>query len=216
MAAWYAGAAFEDVQYEAHSKEGGWDRSEWFSVKPELQAKNGLINLPYVDDDGFIVTQSNACLTYLGRKFGLLGQTDKEMAYVEQCLSQIMDLRNSTVGLCYNQGSDKAAIQRHLDGAVSMNYSKLESFMQQLGKKYLTSDSLTVADFHMFEMIDQHERMAKFYGQDSPVGAFPGLKGLYEAVKAEPKLAGYFGSSQYALPQNNKMAVYGGSIEDGR
>ena len=33
---------------------------------------------------------------------------------------------------------------------------------------------------------------------------------------AEPRLAGYFGSAAYALPQNNKSAAYGNTVDDGR
>ena len=36
-----------------------------------------------------IVTQSNACLLYLGRKFNLLGSDDFDLSLNEQCICQV-------------------------------------------------------------------------------------------------------------------------------
>jgi hypothetical protein len=35
-----------------------------------------------------VVTQSNACLSYLGRKFSLMGATEADLVRVEQALCQ--------------------------------------------------------------------------------------------------------------------------------
>ena len=53
----YAGAEYTSVDYELQPKDGGgWDRSEWTSVKPGLMEKNAMMNLPYVlDGDVYIV-----------------------------------------------------------------------------------------------------------------------------------------------------------------
>ena len=59
-----------------------------------VQTKNALANLPYVIDGETVVTQSNACLLYLGRKLGLMGGTKAETAKAEQTLMQVFDLRN--------------------------------------------------------------------------------------------------------------------------
>ena len=99
---------------------------------------------------------------------------------------------------------------------VPTAYTKLENFMKQQGKSYLVSDGPTVADFHMWEMMDQHERMAAKTGAPSPLANFGKLRELYERIRAEPRLAGYFGSAAYALPQNNKSAAYGNTVDDGR
>ncbi len=53
----YAGAEYTSADYELQPKDGGgWDRSEWTSVKPGLMEKNAMMNLPYVlDGDVYIV-----------------------------------------------------------------------------------------------------------------------------------------------------------------
>jgi hypothetical protein len=91
------GEEFVDEQVENHQHEdGSWGNSTWFSQrKPELKQLNPLINLPFVIDGDVVhpppppagnfissplhlipalqqvVTQSNACLAYLGRKFNM-------------------------------------------------------------------------------------------------------------------------------------------------
>ncbi len=75
-------------------KEYGADaKEEWFAKdKPELRKRNGLINLPYIIDGDTVVTQSNSCMLYLGRKLGI----DRDEFFVRnhQVLDQTMDLRN--------------------------------------------------------------------------------------------------------------------------
>ena len=56
-----------------------FDASNWFAYKPHLKEMNPLINLPYIVDGDIVISQTNACFTYLGRKFNMLGTTDVEV-----------------------------------------------------------------------------------------------------------------------------------------
>lgn len=170
------------------------------------------MNLPYVIDDDMVVTQSNACMMYLGRKFGLCGANEKELAACEQILCEVMDIRNKTTGMAYGTGD----IEGHLVG-VPGSFKKIEAFITQRGTKFSAADTITVGDFHLFEMYEQNQLMAAKVGQAGFLADCPKIKEIYDAIKAEPKLAGYFASSQYTeLPQNNKMAKYGSDLNDGR
>lgn len=74
----YAGCPLQNVSYDAYYLEdGSVDRHEWIDAKPGLKALNPLINLPYVKDGNVIVSQSNACFLYLGRKLGMLGASQE-------------------------------------------------------------------------------------------------------------------------------------------
>lgn len=73
MMVMYAGNPLVAMNYCCKSKaDGGYDLSSWYSVKPELRELNPLINLPYVKDGDKLITQTNACLQYLGRKLNML------------------------------------------------------------------------------------------------------------------------------------------------
>ena len=69
----YSGTPIHCENYDLMDKEGGgYDASAWFGVKSPLKEKNALINLPYVIDNDIIVSQTNACLSYLGRKLSMV------------------------------------------------------------------------------------------------------------------------------------------------
>ena len=80
------------VVYVVNDKpEGGQDYSAWFAAKPPLKERNPLMNLPYVIDHengDMVVSQSNACMSYLGRQLGLWGNNDQEVrtAWLNACV----------------------------------------------------------------------------------------------------------------------------------
>ena len=81
----YKGIEYENVLYEAHGCPGNWDVSSWFKEdKPKLLKENALMNLPYIQYDDVVVTQSNACLRFLGRKLDLNGKNEKEITNNDQ------------------------------------------------------------------------------------------------------------------------------------
>ena len=71
----YSGANYKDIRYKCGDAPG-FDLSEWTSVKFKLGLD--FPNLPYLIDGSIKVTQSNAILRYLGRKFGLDGKTEED------------------------------------------------------------------------------------------------------------------------------------------
>ncbi len=206
---------FEDVTFGLADKPGGgYDGSAWtVDAKPTLREKNALINLPYVidHDTGLVVTQSTCVYQYIGRCAGMMGKTDAEVAECEQALAQAFDLRNEVVKFVYPFGGVTAAtypeaLEKHLSGSAKQHLEKFEAFLGN--KTFMAGASVTAGDFHVFEMLDQHEMMASAAGKSSPLAAFPKLQGFYGRIKALPQLADYFASAAYKLPVNNKMALF--------
>jgi hypothetical protein len=75
-------------------EDGNWDRSSWFGVKAGLKSRNPFMNLPYVIDGDHVVSQSNACLAYLGRRLGLWPLAgSKEENECEQALCEVIFLK---------------------------------------------------------------------------------------------------------------------------
>jgi len=205
----YAEADYVNEQYEVKGDEKEWDFSAWFSVKPALQKRNALMNLPYIiDSDGFVVTQSVACLIYLGRKFKLYGSNSKETAMIDQILCEAQDLRNNGVKVFY--GSEPAGLQDYLEKTVPYSYAKFEGWLKaQAVGPYTVGETPTVGDFHLWEMLDQGELLAVDHVKESPLKNFPNLKKLYDAIRAEPKLQRYFSGPLYHNPVNSTMAIWG-------
>jgi len=207
----YGGLEYEAKLYEAHKQDdGSYDKNEWFGTKPELKAKNALMNLPYVIDGDVVVSQTIACLRYLGKKAGLNGTNDSEACMVDQVICEAQDLRNGGVQFFYNPasaGNDKKAEKlAGLDGS----YEKFETLLTQRGTVYTVGATPTSGDFHLWEMLDQYEMMAVDGGAPSPLAKYSKLKNLHATLRADPKLAKYFSSTLYKLPPNNKFAAWGG------
>ena len=192
--------------------ETGFDGSCWFGVKPELKAKNPLVNLPYILDGDVLVSQSNACLIYLGKKIGLFGATPAEELACYETICEVFDLRNKMVGFTYSGASDvKEAGEKLITEISGTNsaFAKLQ-LMLEVNKAgngtFLVGSAATPADFHLFEMVEQYSALAAFIGQPEWLETtFPGLKAFFDKFKALPANAAYFASSLYKLPFNAKM-----------
>merc|ERR1712020_557720 len=124
-----------------------FDKTCWFGEKETLGLD--FPNFPYLIDGDIKITQSNAILRYLGRKFDLDGKTEAEKVLVDMMLDNAMDFRNGFVTLCYNPNFD------HLkDDYVKKLQYPLQRFSEFLGdKKFFVGSSLTFPDFHMYEML---------------------------------------------------------------
>lgn len=207
----YGGLEYEAKCYEIHKQaDGSYDKNEWFGTKPDLKAKNGLMNLPYVVDGDVVVSQTIACLRYLGKKAGLNGTTDEESVIVDQILCEAQDLRNGGVQFFYNPASAEADNKKKKLDSLGGSYEKFDTWLTQRGTVYTAGATPTVGDFHLWEMLDQFEMMAADAEVESPLASYPKLKNLYTTMRKEPKLEKYFASDLYKLPPNNKFAGWGG------
>lgn len=199
----YAGQDYTDFQID--------DPKKWFGAKKEeVKAKLPIANLPFVIDGDVYVCQSNACFLYLGDKFGLNGKTASEKLKVLMLVQEVMDLRNTVIdivypfkGVCKTFPEHMAKLNNHLQKDVVGNYEKLDAMVTG---PYTLGSSVSTPDFHIFEMLDQHELMFAKAGVPSNLSQFPKLKKLYESFKAMPQLKSYFASPAASLPVNNKGA----------
>jgi len=205
MMFFYKKQKFIDKSYGEDAKDA------WFGKdKPTLAAKNSLINLPYIEDSDSVVTQSNSCLVYLGQKLGV----DKPEFFIDNhmALDQTIDLRNDLMKICYGPaGKDfKKALEGHMGGAAT-HLKKLNSFCHG---PYMCGKLMQSADFHVFEMLDQHITMCKEMGVVFDLGAYPKLAGLHATVMSDPELATYFASPFYTKYAFNN-AMYANFVGSG-
>lgn len=203
MMASYGGLEWDDFQVK--------EPQEWFGTRKEDILKlNPLANLPFLIDGDVCVCQTNAVMLYLGDRCGLNGKTTAERLQTVQMLEEIYDLRNRVIELvypfkevCRDQAEHDAKLAAHLEKGAKGNYTKFEACV--VGPFFLGAE-VSTSDFHLFEMLDQHELMCAKAGAASLLADFPKLKALHEAMKAAPELAGYFASDACKLPCNNAIA----------
>eukprot|EP00656_Telonema_subtile_P057690 TRINITY_DN9549_c0_g1_i1.p1 TRINITY_DN9549_c0_g1~~TRINITY_DN9549_c0_g1_i1.p1 ORF type:complete len:264 (+),score=83.04 TRINITY_DN9549_c0_g1_i1:93-884(+) len=205
MMFFYSGQNFTNVAYGADMKE------TWFGEdKPVKLESNACINLPYIQDGDKLITQSNTCLLYLGKKLGI----DSEASFFDNhmVLDQTMDLRNDLMRVVYPFGTIKTkeefpeGAKAHLAGSATTNFTKLEGFCQG---PYMCGDAVQSGDFHVFEMLDQHAQIAASVGIADFLEQFPKLQALHAAFKADEKLAKYFAADCYQeYAHNNGLLTH--------
>ena len=125
-----------EINYEGRS----WHDND----KIEFKKKNSLINLPYLqfskDDEEYVISHSNTCLTFLGKEFGMFGQTSKEQIECEQLLQESVDLRSLVTKFAYTHFLNKeeefiAAKEVFVSAFDKSNSGKLQKFDHWLNSK---------------------------------------------------------------------------------
>eukprot|EP01104_Vermistella_antarctica_P011223 TRINITY_DN3121_c0_g1_i4.p2 TRINITY_DN3121_c0_g1~~TRINITY_DN3121_c0_g1_i4.p2 ORF type:complete len:234 (-),score=76.25 TRINITY_DN3121_c0_g1_i4:525-1199(-) len=200
----YLGVDYEDKRYLC-TADG--DRSSWTDVKFTLGLN--YPNLPYIIDGDVRITQSNALLRYVGRKYGkdkhVCGSTEVEEALADSFLCHAMDLRNSLVRLCYgpkdNFDTNKAT---YLSTTLPAFYEAMEGTLKARGTSFFAGDQPTLPDFHYFELMDQINEM-----DATAMDSYPLLKAYYHRFAALPSIAAYRASDRFkAHPINNPSASF--------
>ena len=85
----YVGEDHEDIVYEWDAPEGSGNN--W----PTNKFNKGLDfpNIPYYIDGDLKLTQSSVILRYLGKKYNLIGNGDKENAMIDMLVDTTTDMR---------------------------------------------------------------------------------------------------------------------------
>ena len=93
--------------------DGDYLGAKWFlEDKPKLKDMNPMINLPYIIDGDMVITQTNACMSHLGRKLGLWGTSTVEISQCEQLLCEIYDLRSDMTRMAYDKNFETEAARK--------------------------------------------------------------------------------------------------------
>jgi len=201
MMCYYKGQRFTNKAYGSDMQDT-WHKGE----KTELVKLNSCMNLPYIKNGDELVTQSNTCALYLGKKLGI--DTEDCFFHNHCVLDQTMDWRNDLMKIVYpffgvvkdKEGFPEAA-KSHLSGTTATNLTKLEGFCKG---PYMCGDKIQSGDFMLFEMLDQHASIAESVGAGALLDSYPKMKALHAKMKSDPALKGYFESEFYAkYPQNN-------------
>ncbi len=234
----YAGVPLIAKIYKVLPKEENnqiiYEGSSWHdNDKIDLKKKNSLINLPYLkyfkDDKEFIISHSNTCLTFLGKEFGMFGETQEEEIECEQLLQETVDLRSIVTRFAYTHFNSKdeellAAKEVYNTAFENSNSGKLQKFEHWLSSKdksktklFLVGNKISSPDFNLFDTLDLYCEFLLYYNfvenaDKNNVFAllkYPLLSDFFNNFKKLPKMQKYFESELYKLPFTNKGAKFG-------
>ena len=234
----YAGVPLIAKIYKVLPKEENnqiiYEGSSWHdNDKIDLKKKNSLINLPYLkyfkDDKEFIISHSNTCLTFLGKEFGMFGETQEEELECEQLLQETVDLRSIITRFAYTHFNSKdeellAAKDVYNTAFENSNSGKLQKFEHWLSSKeksktklFLVGNKISSPDFNLFDTLDLYCEFLLYYNfvenaDKNNVFAllkYPLISDFFNNFKKLPKMQKYFESELYKLPFTNKGAKFG-------
>lgn len=176
-------------------------KQEWFARKPDLSSAGCRFpNLPYLLEKDCKLSQSNAILTHLGRKFGLIGPNPD---VVDLVLAQTTDFDHILTGACYR---DFPAVKQYIETKLASALGEWRLVLSD--KQFMTGEAITVADLKIYETLrkvkifEAHFETAKFL-------AFPTLQGFLDRIESHPPIAAYLNSAAYmARPLNNPHAQF--------
>ena len=234
----YAGVPLIAKIYKVLPKEENnqiiYEGSSWHdNDKINLKKKNSLINLPYLkyfkDDKEFIISHSNTCLTFLGKEFGMFGETQEEELECEQLLQETVDLRSIVTRFAYTHFNSKdeellAAKEVYNNAFEHSNSGKLQKFEHWLSSKdksktklFLVGNKISSPDFNLFDTLDLYCEFLFYYNFVENADKnnvfdllkYPLISDFFNNFKQLPKMQKYFESELYKLPFTNKGAKFG-------
>lgn len=148
----YGGIPFADVRYQQGGESSEWTRDAWLSVKQSVGLD--FPNLPYLLDEKnqLRLSQSVTIMRHIGRQLNLLGTDVKQSALCDLILDQAYDYKTPLVGMCYGRGPSKEEFART---TLPQFMSQFEAFRAAHPTQWMAGETITIADFFLYEMIDQ-------------------------------------------------------------
>lgn len=201
----HAGVEYQEKLYPT----GGppdFNRSEWHKEKADNQMGLDFPNLPYLIDGDIKLTQSHVILRYLARKHNLAGANETERVRADLLAAQAYDYHMDYAKVAYNPD-----FLRVKDDYNKTLPDKMKLLTNCLGsRKFAAGDSVTYADFVLFEYLEGQRFFNPEFLKDFPV-----LEQYCERVLALEGVDKYYKSPKaIKFPFNWASARFGGAYSD--
>jgi len=179
--------------------------ADWFAKKHHLNLK--YPNLPYLVDGDVRISQSNAIMRYLSRKYKCLGaSTEAELRALDQAEGFYGDFRGAFRAVIFARQS-----KERKDKYVRELPAKLKSLEDVLRQhKWASGNRLAYIDFAICENLDQQVLFAPNCLDNSP-----NVKKYKAAFDALPQVAAYRRSGRYKQwPVTGGAAKWGQNVSN--
>jgi glutathione S-transferase len=120
------------------------------------RALNPFGQIPLIDDDGIVVSESGAIVLYLARKSGKLVPADRagEAQVLRWCFTALTTIELPVLSLWFvnSSGGKHSQPSEALEGWANMRLEQLDGWLAN--RHYIASDDFTVADILMTHVLD--------------------------------------------------------------
>ncbi|KAF3424359.1 hypothetical protein E2986_07860 [Frieseomelitta varia] len=171
----YGGVEFEDIRVN-HSSE------EWANMKPMTP----FGQLPTLEINGKVYSQTLSICRYLAKQFNLLGKTDLDTLQIDAIASALYDFRRLAISSYYRETDPALKAKKKIDVMTRVYpfyLSKLEDLAKNNGG-YLHGNQLSYADLFFVAISDS---LNTAYESDITEDK-PHLKSLKEKVLAHENI----------------------------
>jgi glutathione S-transferase len=182
LALFLAGVDFEDNRIA---------REAWPALKPTTP----FGSLPVFEVPGKpAVSQSNAILGHIGRRYDLLPADEWEALRLESLLSAAEDLRHAISKTFGIQDAEELKRKRAelVEGPITSWAANME---RQILGPFASGSQISVADIKVFVMAGWLKGGALDHVPSNVLAKFPKLEKLYESVKQHPKIVAWYARS---------------------
>jgi len=139
--------AYGNIPFEDHRFAG----SEW----PALKNQFPLRQVPIMEVDGEIVTQSEPLLRYAGKLAGLYPENALEALHCDEAMATVEDIEQK-IGPTFQMSDDeekRKAREILVAGPIPLFIARLENMLKERGGRYFAGNRLSVADFKVYMWI---------------------------------------------------------------
>lgn len=135
----YANIPFEDQRFAV---------SDW----PKVRDQTPLLQVPVMEVDGQVITQSNSLIRYAGKLAGLYPEDALEALHCDEAMETVEDIVVKIVPTLFIQDEDEKRKAREAlaAGPIPLFLSRFETMLQERGGRFFAGDRLSVADFRVF------------------------------------------------------------------
>ncbi|XP_020630097.1 glutathione S-transferase 1-like [Orbicella faveolata] len=163
---------------------------EWFTeLKHSGLSPSG--QLPVLEVDGKILTQSKVILSYVAKELNLAPEGNFQLAQADMLADVIGDLE-SMLSEAFNEkdpDSKEKALATASEEAIPAKCGYFEKFLVANSKHgFFIGDKLTYADIVVFTFLNSYFAKGKAQGIPEQLKEYPTLSAWYELVRTQPKV----------------------------
>ena len=179
--------AFGNIPFEDHRFPG----SEW----PAMKNQTPLHQVPIMEVDGKIVTQSDSLLRYAGKLSGLYPDDTLEALHCDEAMATVDDIDNKIVPSFFiSDDEEKRKVREALvAGPIPLFLGRLETMLNERGGRYFAGNRLSVADFKVL-MLTRYLQSGQLdhVPTDIVQQSAPALVEHCASISAVPEVVAYY------------------------
>jgi len=181
----YNGTQFEDKRLT---------QEEWGAKKKSGEYCGHFGQMPWVEMDGEVISQSKALLRSAARLAGVLGDNAWDTAKADSLVDTMTEYLETMAGVAFYEGDDADEKKAEFVSVTLPGFlNRLEKTLEvnDGGKGFLVGSKVTHADFTLFSLAESFEKRLQEADKADCMDSYPLLQGHCKRMAALPTLQEY-------------------------